>query len=236
MGMAIQWNKVTWYSKFIALVLFVALPFVGFWLGIDYGKTLVASSTPITTPTISTTSGYYSTPSEWQTDQRTDAGFSFSYPLDFSVDDNYGTTQTTDWRLNSNNEPGLLLATLSIPSAFEPQTNFAGAKLTIGKSFTKNAVANCLQPDQSGGPATTATTQTINGTNFSVFTFSDAAAGSIYDTMSYRTVQNGACYAIEYTIHSSQIANYPVQYNLKPYDQAVVTDVLNRIVGTFSFN
>src|ERR1044072_2461483 len=34
--MAIQWNKVTWYSKLLALILFVALPFTGFYLGIKY--------------------------------------------------------------------------------------------------------------------------------------------------------------------------------------------------------
>ena len=38
--MKIAWNKVTWYSKFIALALFVALPFLGFWLGMKYGETI----------------------------------------------------------------------------------------------------------------------------------------------------------------------------------------------------
>ena len=36
--MKIEWNKVTWYSKFIALALFVALPFIGFYYGTQYGK------------------------------------------------------------------------------------------------------------------------------------------------------------------------------------------------------
>ncbi|MEK7187385.1 MAG: hypothetical protein AAB691_00885 [Patescibacteria group bacterium] len=34
--MTIEWNKVTWYSKLIALVLFVALPLAGFYLGMMY--------------------------------------------------------------------------------------------------------------------------------------------------------------------------------------------------------
>lgn len=29
----IQWNKVTWYSKLLAVVLFVAVFFLGFYLG-----------------------------------------------------------------------------------------------------------------------------------------------------------------------------------------------------------
>jgi hypothetical protein len=51
--MTIQWNKVTWYSKLIALILFIALPFIGFYLGITYqkmraagfeGKTIISTS------------------------------------------------------------------------------------------------------------------------------------------------------------------------------------------------
>ena len=34
--MPIEYNKVTWYSKLLALILFVALPFIGFWLGVQY--------------------------------------------------------------------------------------------------------------------------------------------------------------------------------------------------------
>ena len=31
-----KYNQVTWYSKVIAMVLFIALPFVGFYLGMKY--------------------------------------------------------------------------------------------------------------------------------------------------------------------------------------------------------
>ncbi|MBI4085949.1 MAG: hypothetical protein HY433_01750 [Candidatus Liptonbacteria bacterium] len=34
--MTIEWNKVTWYSKLLALALFVALPFIGFYFGVKY--------------------------------------------------------------------------------------------------------------------------------------------------------------------------------------------------------
>ena len=34
--MTIEWNKVTWYSKVLALALFVALPFIGFYFGVKY--------------------------------------------------------------------------------------------------------------------------------------------------------------------------------------------------------
>ncbi len=35
-----QLNKVTWYSKLIALILFVAMPFIGFYLGMQFQKTV----------------------------------------------------------------------------------------------------------------------------------------------------------------------------------------------------
>ena len=31
--MKIEWNKVTWYSKLAAIIIFVAVFFLGFWLG-----------------------------------------------------------------------------------------------------------------------------------------------------------------------------------------------------------
>ena len=34
--MKIQWNKVTWYSKVIAVVLFVGVFFLGLYLGKEY--------------------------------------------------------------------------------------------------------------------------------------------------------------------------------------------------------
>lgn len=37
--MKIEWNKVTPYSKALALVLFIALPFIGFYYGTQYGET-----------------------------------------------------------------------------------------------------------------------------------------------------------------------------------------------------
>lgn len=33
--MKIEWNRVTWYSKLIAVIVFVGTFFVGFWLGMQ---------------------------------------------------------------------------------------------------------------------------------------------------------------------------------------------------------
>jgi hypothetical protein len=238
--MKVVWNKVTWYSKLIALALFVALPFAGFWLGIQYGETisLINSSTGQIGSSTQQTSSYYSNTAEWQTDMRPDGGFSIAYPIDFQTDDNYAITPSTDWRIGSNGEPGQKMLTITIPRIFEPQTNFADATLTVGKSSAQPAVANCLTPDQSDGPSganLNGATTTINGIAFTIFKSASAGAGSYFETTSYRTMHTGACYAVEYTIHSSQIANYPSSYNLQPFDENEVTGVLDRMVGTFKF-
>ncbi|HSX57731.1 MAG TPA: hypothetical protein VLE47_00470 [Candidatus Saccharimonadales bacterium] len=47
-----KFNQVTWYSKLIALILFVALPFIGFYLGMQYQE-LTHPTTEVQTTTVS---------------------------------------------------------------------------------------------------------------------------------------------------------------------------------------
>ena len=45
--MHIEWNKVTWYSKLLAAILFIVVLYVGFVLGMQYQSVLDTASTPI---------------------------------------------------------------------------------------------------------------------------------------------------------------------------------------------
>ena len=237
--MKIEWNKVTWYSKAIALGIFVLFPIGAFILGIEYGALVTvteyapiqAATEPVST--VGAVAPYYTNVAEWQADSN-NAGFSISYPIDFPTTDNYSAKLTGDWSLNADGATGIKAFTLTIPKVFEPQTNFADATLTVGHSADKDAITNCVS-SQLGGSAEASSTATINGIAFTVFHSSDAGAGNLYDTTSYRALNGGQCYAVEYTIHSSQIANYPASYNLQPLDEKMLTDVLDRIVGTFKF-
>ena len=231
----IEWNKVTPLSKVIALVLFVALPFLGFYYGVQYGQVAAYVATQNQVASTNTVDNYYSDVAAWQTDIRNEAntGFSIEYPIDFNTDDNYSLTPSMDWQLNSNSVPGNLFFTLTIPRAFEPQSNFVEAKLTVGKSTAGNAISDCYD-NFSGGPATTSTV-VMNGVTYRVASFSGAGAGNFYETKSYHTVHGGACWVVEYTIHSSQIGNYPPEYKLMPFDRAKAVQVLDRMIGTFKF-
>ncbi|MDB5237572.1 MAG: hypothetical protein JWL88_674, partial [Parcubacteria group bacterium] len=138
---------------------------------------------------------------------------------------------TTDWSSGSS-QTGLVLAQVSIPQSFEPKTNFGDAKFTIGTSPDPIAVKNCLVA-QSGGPLKSEKV-TINGTAYTKLTYSDAGAGNRYDTVSYRTVRNSQCYAIEYTIHSSQFANYPAG-SITEFDQTKIQTILESVAHSFRF-
>jgi hypothetical protein len=76
---------------------------------------------------------------------------------------------------------------------------------------------------------------TINGITFTAFNFAGAGAGNYYETTSYRTLHAGQCYAVEYTVHSGQIANYPASYDLQPFNESKINTVMQAVVGTFKF-
>ena len=133
--MNIQWNKVTWYSKTLALALFVALPICAFYYGETYGKAVEVASQPIppSAPTVQAAElpAYYSSPAEWQTDAESTGGFSIAYPIDFDVQDQAraSAAQSTGWSMDtSSGELGAVYFTLTVPRDFEPQTNFAGSQ------------------------------------------------------------------------------------------------------------
>jgi hypothetical protein len=84
---------------------------------------------------------YYANVNAWPVSP--DFGFTISAPIDF---EGMGAPQDApDWRWNSS-DPGQVLYEIVVPRAIEPQTNFAGATITVGMSSNPKSVANCLAP------------------------------------------------------------------------------------------
>jgi membrane-bound inhibitor of C-type lysozyme len=158
--------------------------------------------------------------------------FSFSYPNQFTLSGgSVGYSQ--DWSYGTN-DLGNLLSVVHIPKSFLPGTNFGESRFTVGTSVDPDAVKNCLAFTY-GGTGTTSKVM-INGREFTKMNFTDAGAGNYYDTTSYRTIYNDQCYAVEYTIHSSNIYNYSPDQGIKEFDKAKINSVLENIVQRFKFN
>jgi len=167
------------------------------------------------------------------TNTYTDAAktFSFAYPNKFVLSGgDIGYSQA--WSAESS-QLGLLLAVVNIPRSFLPQTNFGEAKFTVGTSVDPDAVKNCLTADDSFRATSTQTV--INGQTFAAVNFTDVGAGNYYDITSYRTIYDGQCYAVEYTIHSSNIYNYSPDQGISQFDRAKVATPLESMARSFKF-
>ncbi|MDB5188908.1 MAG: hypothetical protein JWM92_506 [Candidatus Nomurabacteria bacterium] len=164
----------------------------------------------------------------------TDQGktFTFTYPQAFSLAGG-GIGYTQDWKANSDGTLGLVLATVNVPQSYQPKTNFGDAKFTVGTSSDPKAVTNCLNDISGNGVTKSATT--INGVPYTTFVSTDAGAGNRYETTSYRTVRNGQCYAIEYTIHYVVLANFDPSMGVSAYNSVQVHNDLNSIMQGFKF-
>jgi len=172
---------------------------------------------------------YYANVNAWPVSP--DFGFTISAPIDF---EGMGAPQDApDWRWNSS-DPGQVLYEIVVPRAIEPQTNFAGATITVGMSSNPKSVANCLAPAGTP-PDEKSWKQKIGGVEFSGFRDSDDGMSHYHEITSFRAVHNGQCWAVEYMIASTSLGIYPPEYGLKQFDMARVRGLMDRIVATFKF-
>lgn len=153
--------------------------------------------------------------------------FSFTYPAALTATNG---DSAKPWRTNTT-VAGKQLATVTIPGSSQPNTNFSEATFTVGSSSNAAAVKNCTTP-QNGERAKG--TAVIDGVTYTKITLTDAGAGNYYDTTNYRNVHNSQCYAVEYTIHSTNFANYPAGTITEFDTQKVVAD-LESMAQSFSF-
>lgn len=153
--------------------------------------------------------------------------YSFNYNSNFTVVGGEETKPTKDWRLDATTL-GVLLSTLTVPKSYMPGTNFSDAKFTIGRSTNPADIKSCLSVPNDK----TVTSAKIAGYPAKKIQTIGAAAGNLYETTTYRAILDGDCYALEYTIHSTNIANYSPDQNIKEYDKAKIQQELETIIAT----
>lgn len=124
--------------------------------------------------------------------------------------------------------------TLKFPQdAFKtPKSNFAEAYLTVRIGIDADSIKNCYEKPEQSGKAF-ATGPTINAIPFEMTTVMDAAAGNLYESRVYRTLQNKRCYEITETVHTGNIANYPIGAVVE-FDKEKAYTELNKIFQTFT--
>lgn len=153
---------------------------------------------------------------------------SFGYPDEMFLG---AQQETTSWSALSA-APGRIIAVATLPRSYIPGTNFSEARFSVGLSQEQSAIASCLTPENG---ASSPETVVINGHAFAKIVSTDAGAGNIYKTTSYRTVRDGACYAVEYTIHSTNIGNYPPEAGITEFDAVKIEKTLEGVAASFQF-
>ena len=154
--------------------------------------------------------------------------FVFALPTNFSVA-GAGIGLAPGWSALTE-AGGQVLAKLTVPQSFEAGTNFSGATFTVGTSADLEALASCTKAE-GGAVAPRTNLGNVGGPWLAAH---QPAAGSRYDTTSYRVVHNAQCYAIEYTIRYGAIENYP-EGSVKEFDAEFVTRALDEVARSFSF-
>lgn len=157
--------------------------------------------------------------------------FAVTYPEDAFLSGG-GIGFTNSW-MNMSTSSGLVLAKITLPKSSYPMTNFSEGVFTIGTSADASALVECATGKKSD--AAKGESVTIEGIPYTKFVFVDAGAGNFYETTSYRMVMQGQCYALEYTIHTTNIGNYSPEQGIKEYDSQKVHDIFEKMVASVKF-
>ena len=157
--------------------------------------------------------------------------FSYEYNSLFAASEGQSAA-STEWRVNTT-QTGFLLSKVTIPKSYMPGTNFSEATFTVGRSKESDALRTC-STDATNGEVKDGT-RVIDRGDFTKFTLNDAGAGNFYDTTSYRGIVDGYCYALEYTIHSTNIGNYSPDQGIKEFDKAKIQSDFEKIISSFQF-
>ncbi|HTL39831.1 MAG TPA: hypothetical protein VL306_03410 [Methylomirabilota bacterium] len=129
---------------------------------------------------------------------------------------------------------GQSLASISLPQTAYPKTNFGSARVNIAVR-EGTFVENCIYYFNGSTTSNTLDGSAIVNRNPAFTTeFTDAAAGTQYETHLYHIPHNNICYEISLTVGTGNIDNYPAG-TVSEVNKADVWNKLNSILNTFKF-
>ena len=245
--MKIEFNKVTTLSRIVAIVILVALPFWGFYVGYEYGLVqgpggsavnyLITNAAPEMSYATASGTVVYAPfePKTYETSFYSKGvgplyTYSFSYPRDF----NLRTQDPAGGFLSLGTSQ---VSVVTPRDAFQsPKSNFADAYVTVSVASGTAALANCY--DMPAGPrGDTAATSTviINGRSFVSSMTTGAGAGNIYNSRIYRTTFNGFCFEAALTVHTGNIGMY-TPGTVVQFDPNQAFGILETILGSFEIS
>ena len=214
------------FRKHLRIIISVGVVVVGivFLYFLPVGQSLFGiKSSPTPTPDYS----------GWRSYTNQKYGISLKYPSGFQLVPGK-TGPLAEWQLYGVID-GIEIVSIEIPRSSQIRTNFLGASLRVGLSTDTTAIKECLSPPKSLDYKNTYTKRVIGGVTFQEFVRSEAGAGNFYEYVSYRAVRDGGCEVFEYSIHKTNIDNYPVEAGRKEFDRIAIVNALESILDTVQF-
>jgi hypothetical protein len=171
-------------------------------------------------------------------------GFEITYPSNLTATTTFknyyhlGSNWRSDAALNSDGQAaGQPIVSIPVyridnnSGAYVSYPLYYAAELRIGVSSDPNDVKACLLPTNE----TLSQPEIINGINFSKFIIENAGMMQYLEGVSYRTIHNGICYAVEQLKTGSSYRDVP---NAKDIPDSVLNSYYNQIpdiIKTFKF-
>ena len=127
---------------------------------------------------------------------------------------------------NSHGQPVLALAM--------PDSNkITDAEIRIGVSRDARELHDCTTPPSAVRPGSVET-RNVNGVGFTTFEAADAAMSHHLDVHAYRTVRNGACYAIDLLVFGVNPAVYDPPAT-PPFSDASAFEAMRDVLQSLQF-
>ncbi len=138
----------------------------------------------------------------------------------------YGIAYPDGWTVQEN-------ATLNLPDGERTGTSFSPPDaFGQGTTFDDAAVQVAAE---AGACAGSGTVVDVNGTAFKRGSWSDAAAGNLYEGAEYATENAGRCYHVTLYMHSCNLGPDCGPGHDKPFDRLPLRTVFEQMVSTLSF-